>query len=159
MYRYVFVTFQESFRPGTTLLAYKKVTLTYLTIFIFGFLYQLVLAYDSLRQKNTIQVIGVCIYNVGILIYASIEYDQIQTAVQYLAGHNHIDDSMKLWTAVQPYLLALLCVIVLFSFALLFVAWKLYYEFAWAIYKHINADLRMRRRLLVFQVMTLFTIV
>ena len=33
--------------------------------------------YDSLRLKNTIQVIGLCLYNVGMLIYSSIQYEQI----------------------------------------------------------------------------------
>jgi hypothetical protein len=32
------------------------------------------------------------------------------------------------------------------------IAWKLYDEFAWTIYKHISADLRMKRRFLTFQV-------
>jgi hypothetical protein len=36
------------------------------------------------------------------------------------------------------------------------IAWKLYDEFAWTIYKHISADLRMRRRFLTFQVYITF---
>jgi hypothetical protein len=38
------------------------------------------------------------------------------------------------------------------SVLMTFVAWKLYDEFAWTIYKHISADLRMKRRYLTYQV-------
>lgn len=125
---------------------------TYLTLFIFGFLYQLVLVYDSLRLKNTIQVIGLCIYNLGMLIYASIQYDQVDRAIQSLTSLNYIDVAAKVWPDVHPYLMAVPCIIAAFSVLMAFEAWKLYDEFAWTIYKHISADLRMKRRFLTFQV-------
>ena len=125
---------------------------TYLTIFIFGFLYQLVLVYDSLRLKNTIQVIGLCLYNLGMLIYAAIQYDQIKTAIADLILRGYVDASAAVWVTVQPYLMAAPCIIAFFTLLMSFIAWKLYDEFAWTIYKHISADLRMRRRFLTFQV-------
>ena len=130
---------------------------TYLTLFIFGFLYQLILVYDSLRLKNTIQIIGLCAYNIGMLIYASIQYDQIQKAVANLISAQYIDKTAHLWDNVHPYLIAVPCVIALFSVILSYVAWKLYDEFAWTIYKHISADLRMKRRFLTFQVSAFLT--
>lgn len=127
---------------------------TYLTLFIFGFLYQLVLVYDSLRLKNTIQVIGLCMYNLGMLIYASIQIDQINKAIAVLVNLGDIEN-MNVWVDIHAYLLASPCIIALFSVILSFEAWKLYDEFAWTIYKHISADLRMKRRFLTFQVIPL----
>jgi hypothetical protein len=150
--RYVFAKFQLSLIPGKGANADVKAIPTYLTLFIFGFLYQLVLVYDSLRLKNTIQVIGLCAYNVGMLIYASIQYDQIEKAVISLNLNDYIEKAAPLWDNVRPYLVAVPCVIALFSLILSFVTWKLYDEFAWTIYKHISADLRMKRRFLTFQV-------
>ncbi|KAI7033386.1 hypothetical protein KC352_g47244, partial [Hortaea werneckii] len=46
---------------------------TWLAIFIFGFIYQIGLVWDALRLKNTIQVIGVCLYNLGMMIYSAVE--------------------------------------------------------------------------------------
>lgn len=152
---YLFVQFQFSIVDGKPAIPYTKTIPTYLTLFIFGFLYQVVLVWDSLRLKNTIQVIGLCIYNVGMLVYASIQLDQIRRVINYLIGQAYIlpptpeDD---IWSEIKPFLLAVPIIIGFFTVVLAFIAWKLYDEFAWTIYKHISADLRMKRRFLTYQV-------
>ena len=122
-------------------------------MYIFGFIYQLILVYDALRLKNTIQVIGLCIFNNALLIYAAVQMTQINDAVDQLAGR--IDPTV--WSAVKPFLIAIPCVIALGTLAMSFVARKLYDEFAWTIYKHISADLRMKRRYLTYQVCNVLT--
>ncbi|KAF2033084.1 hypothetical protein EK21DRAFT_86522 [Setomelanomma holmii] len=121
---------------------------TYLAVFMFGYLYQLWLVWDALRLKNTIQVIGLVIYNVGILIYAAIQYDQISDAAYALGSAIDFD----FWTDVKPLLIALPCLMAAATVVLAFEAWKLYDEFAWTIYKHISADLRLKRRYLTYQI-------
>ncbi len=125
---------------------------TYLTLFIFGFIYQLLLVYDSLRLKNTIQVIGLCVYNLGMLIYAAVQVDQIKTSISNLEDGGYIPPGNQVWNEVHPYLVASPCILALGTASTSFVAWKLYEEFAWTIYKHISADLRMKQRFLTFQV-------
>jgi hypothetical protein len=131
---------------------YVKTIPTYLTLFIFGFIYQLLLVYDSLRLKNTIQVIGLCVYNLGMLIYAAVQVDQIQKSVELLETTNFIPPGDEVWNKVHAYLVAAPCILALGTITMCFVAWKLYDEFAWTIYKHISADLRMKQRFLTFQV-------
>src|ERR1700712_3330480 len=114
-YSYVFAKFQTSLVTGMDPIAQTKTVPTYLTLFIFGFLYQLVLVYDSLRLKNTIQVIGLCMYNGGMLIYAAIQYDQIQTAIESLGERGYVDKNAHVWPDVQPFLLAVPCIIGFFS--------------------------------------------
>jgi hypothetical protein len=125
---------------------------TYLTLFIFGFIYQLFLVYDSLRLKNTIQVIGLCIYNLGMLIYAAVQVNQIKDSIFSLQGAHLITSWSLVWSDVHPYLIAAPCILALGTMTMSIVAWKLYDEFAWTIYKHISADLRMKQRFLTFQV-------
>ncbi|KAF7909053.1 uncharacterized protein EAE98_012358 [Botrytis deweyae] len=149
---YVFAKFQTSLVKGKEQIALDRTIPTYLTLFIFGFLYQVVLVYDSLRLKNTIQVIGLCMYNGGMLIYASIQYDQIQTAIESLGDLGYVDEDANVWPDVQGLLVAVPCIIAFFSILMSFIAWKLYDEFAWTIYKHISADLRMKRRFLTYQI-------
>lgn len=127
---------------------------TYLALFIFGFIYELVLAYDALRLKNTIQVIGICLYNIGMLIYSSVQMDQVNEAVKKLVDMGDIDP--ETWQNLKPFLIAAPCVVALGTVMLAFIAWKLYNEFAWTIYKHISADLRLKRRYLTYQVGMIF---
>ena len=119
-------------------------------MYIFGFLYQLLLSYDALRLKNTIQVIGLCLFNLALLLYAAVQMDQIQEAVKKLRDRNDID--IDVWPHTKPFLIAIPCIIAVGTVLLSLVAWKLYDEFAWTIYKHISADLRMKRRYLTFQI-------
>lgn len=150
--RYLFANFQESLEPGKKASPLSKTIPTYLTLFIFGFLYQLVLVYDSLRLKNTIQVIGLCMYNAGMLIYAAIQYDQINKAVRQLNLVQYLEPGSTVWQDIRPFLIVVPCIIAFFTVVMAFIAWKLYDEFAWTIYKHISADLRMKRRFLTYQV-------
>lgn len=151
---YVFAKFQTSLKDSPSKKAesdpYSRAIPTSLTLYIFGFLYQLLLVYDALRLQNTIQVIGLCTFNVALLVYASVQMTQIHDAINILDNKQLIDASI--WDGTKPYLTAVPCIIALGFVLMSVVAWKLYDEFAWMIYKHISADLRMKRRYLTYQV-------
>lgn len=153
-FRYVFALFQTSLKGDARAETSEQTIPTFLTLYIFGFLYELCLVYDALRLKNTIQIIGLCIYNLALLIYAAIQMTQIDEAVQNLASNGSkgplIDPTVE--AAVRPFLVAIPCIIAVGTIAMSFVARKLYDEFAWTIYKHISADLRMKKRYLTYQV-------
>lgn len=123
---------------------------TFLTLYIFAFLFQLLLVFDALRAKNTIQVIGLCMFNAALLLYAAIQLTQIREAVDSLTNLGIIENGV--WSTVKPYLIAVPCIIALGCVLMSVAAWKLYDEFAWTIYKEISADLRMKRRYLTYQV-------
>ncbi|KAI5850671.1 hypothetical protein BZA05DRAFT_60609 [Tricharina praecox] len=172
---YVFATFQNNLiknnildlKPkNDTIAAYSEVEFqkaqtrtipTYLTLFIFAHIFLVALCYDALRLKNTIQVIGICIFNLAMLIYAAIQMDQINDANDALSPDKIQDKNLKLmetdiWGAIRPFLITIPCVIALSTVLMGVVCWKLYDEFAWRIYKHISADLRMKKRYLTFQI-------
>ncbi|KAI1806990.1 hypothetical protein F4811DRAFT_567521 [Daldinia bambusicola] len=132
-------------------LAQIKTIPTFLGLLILGFLYDVLLAWDALRLKNTIQVIGLCIANLALLIYSALQIDQINVAIVMLKGYHAFDDP-NVWEEVQGVLIAMPCIIALSSVALSFIAWKLYQEFAWDILKHIGADYRMKKRFLHYQI-------
>ncbi|KAI3533488.1 hypothetical protein CABS01_09357, partial [Colletotrichum abscissum] len=126
---------------------------TFLTLFIFGFLYELVIVWDALRAKNTIQVIGVCIANLALLVYTAIQVEQIEEAVQQLKDNNALrDPTDDMWADVKPYLVASPCVLAFGTITMALTAWKLYQVFAWDILKTIGADYRMKKRFLHYQI-------
>jgi hypothetical protein len=129
---------------------YAKAVPTDLTLLIFAFIYELVLVYDALRSQNTIQIIGICMMNFGILIYTGIQIDQVHTAVDMLSSLHFL--SLTFWDQIRGYLVALPCLVCLGTTFMTFLAWKLYEEFGWSIYKQIGADLRMKRCYLLYQV-------
>jgi hypothetical protein len=149
---YVFGKFQDSVRWNEAKNTHSETRTipTYLAVFMFGYLYQLWLVWDALRLKNTIQVIGLVIYNIGILIYAAIQFDQIRDAADELNENKFVDP--EFWNDVRPMLIALPVLMAVMTIFFAFEAWKLYDEFAWTIYKHISADLRLKRRYLTYQV-------
>lgn len=153
---YVFAKFQTSLTHNENNNANTKENTefqtipTFLTLYIFAFLFQLLLVFDALRAKNTIQVIGLCMFNAALLLYAAIQFTQIRDAVGTLTRDKKIKDGV--WIAVKPYLVAVPCIIALGLALMSVAAWKLYDEFAWTIYKEISADLKMKRRYLTYQV-------
>lgn len=131
---------------------------TYLSLFIFGLAYEILLAYDALRLENTIQVAGICLYNAGLLIEAAVQYDQIrdtydflrlapqpQTQPQPLIGAGFLP-------AVRGSILAVPVVLGVGTLGMSYVAWKLYKEYQWSIFENISVDLKVRRRYLTYQV-------
>ena len=153
---YVFVSFQVALKANASELPPSKIITTYLALFIFAFIYELILTWDALRLKNTIQIIALCAFNFAILVYAPFQKPQLDDVLLTLRstpveGRESLDQDFNP-EFYEDYLIAVPCVIAFAFVAMCFVAWKLYQEFAWSIYKHISADLRLKRRYLAYQV-------
>ncbi|KAL2891044.1 UPF0658 Golgi apparatus membrane protein C23H3.04 [Ceratocystis lukuohia] len=177
---YVFYKFQDSIgdEPDSNAAAVvqRKTIPTFLALFIFGFLYEMVLVWDALRLKNTIQVIGLCFANMAMMVYTAIQVDQIHDALRVISGvldstqkgiygnDSQAPDSMfpnvlkdelpasHYWADISGYLIAMPCFCAVTTLCMIFAAWKLYQEFAWDILKYIGADYRMKKRFLHYQV-------
>ncbi|KAF4466593.1 hypothetical protein FALBO_6553 [Fusarium albosuccineum] len=155
---YIFGKFQFNLGPhinAPEVQSQYKTIPTFLTLFIFGFLYTLVVVWDALRQKNTIQVIGVCFSNLALMVYTAIQVDQIREAFDILEAWNALEKGVtsdSLWEDVKPYLVAIPAIIALATVGMVFISWKIYQEYAWDILKNIGADYRMKKRFLHYQI-------
>ncbi|GFG16759.1 UPF0658 Golgi apparatus membrane protein C23H3.04 [Aspergillus udagawae] len=147
---YIFANYQSQLKEKAEAVTASKTIPIFLALYSFGFLYELVLVYDALRMKNTIQVIGLCLCNIGLLIYGAVQVQQVKEAVSILTDNTAINENV--WGETEPFLVIIPCVVAMGTVLMMMVAWKLYDEFAWSIYKHISADLRMKRRFLTYQI-------
>uniref|UniRef100_A0A9P3B6R2 Uncharacterized protein n=1 Tax=Aspergillus pseudoviridinutans TaxID=1517512 RepID=A0A9P3B6R2_9EURO len=147
---YIFANYQSQLKKEAEVVTASKTIPIFLALYSFGFLYELVLVYDALRMKNTIQVIGLCLCNIGLLIYGAVQVQQVRDAVSILTDNTAIN--VDVWGETEPFLIIIPCVVAMGTILMMMVAWKLYDEFAWSIYKHISADLRMKRRFLTYQI-------
>jgi hypothetical protein len=135
--------------PPPKLYVYTRTIPTFLTLYVFAVLYQVALTVDALRYKNTIQVIGLCILNLLLMAYGIAEIKQISDALWQLEA-TLVNPAAYIY--INPPAIAVACVLGVGTLVLGFMAWKLYHEFAWTIYKHISADLRMKQRYLTYQI-------
>ncbi|KAL7620281.1 hypothetical protein AAE478_009274 [Parahypoxylon ruwenzoriense] len=142
---------QQQYKENSEVQSQLKTIPTFLGLLMLGFIYDMVLVWDALRMKNTIQVIGLCIANLAFLVYSALQIDQIQEAINILKRYDAFWD-LNIWSEVQGVLIAIPCIISLVTIAISLTAWKLYQEFAWDILKHIGADYRMKKRFLHYQV-------
>lgn len=145
---YIFGRFEHDIVKGAPETPQSRTIPTYLAIFIFAELYQCLLCFDALRNKNTIQIIGLCIFSACMLIYASLQYDQIQKAVAVLSSHKYLH--LGQWPLMKALIIAIPGVIGLGMVTMSAFSYKLYQEFGWSIYKHVGADIRLKRRYLVY---------
>lgn len=130
----------------------------YLSLFIFAFVYEIGIVYDALRLNSMIQLVGVCIYNFLLLIYAAAQPSHVEKS---LYGLEHswalgvtplLDPEHHTWQRISPALIAVILVQAIATLALAFLTYKLHFEFAWVVYKVLSADLSMKKRLLNFQI-------
>ena len=147
---YVFAEFQVDLAPWVrkqdASKPYAATVPTYLALFIFGFCYEVALVWDALRLKNTIQVIGLCLYNIGLLIEAAIQFLQLSDVVEYLgaqtppAGNAGPAIEFDFKSQVHPYIIAMPAVIGLGTVLMVVIAWFLFKEFTKDLYDQRGAS-------------------
>ncbi|KAI9321431.1 hypothetical protein BX666DRAFT_1902055 [Dichotomocladium elegans] len=138
----------------TTAYANARSLLVYFVLFMVAQVFTVALVIDAVYQKNTIQLIALVCFELGMSAYSVIQYHQsstlfgggdanIKLVVAYLGNSYHASK----WAEIT-----MICVMIVSSMIFCFLAYKLYLEFGWHIYKKIGADLAMRDRYKMYQI-------
>ncbi|KAI8371219.1 hypothetical protein EDC96DRAFT_501846 [Choanephora cucurbitarum] len=142
----------------STSYANARSLLVYFVLFIIAQLFTVLLVVDAIYQRNTIQLIALVAFEIGMSAYSIIQFHQSSTlvdegtsstsasisrALAYLGNAYHL----SMWAEITQ-----MCVMVISTVVFVFLAYKLYLEFGWHIYKKIGADLAMRDRYKMYQI-------
>jgi len=115
----------------------------YVAIFAAAHLFQTILAVDAIINKNTIQIIALCVFNLMFLVYSVMQIQEVKTAFQRIGNP---DPSVPTIVSIVPIMIGITEIIYCF------LSWKIFKEFGWVIFKNLGADRRIRKMFLQYQV-------
>ncbi|EGG03120.1 uncharacterized protein MELLADRAFT_90467 [Melampsora larici-populina 98AG31] len=133
---------------------------TYLVIFIIANVFSIVMTFDSLFNKNVVQLISLCLFNFLMAAYGAVLPRQIKRALQNPGGpvswngaHEGTSCNMYvscygvqyLYGDIQGWIITIPVITGFCSCLLAYLTWLIYKEFGWDIFKQIGADLRLKR--------------
>ncbi|GJE95127.1 hypothetical protein PsYK624_113080 [Phanerochaete sordida] len=127
-------------------LAQYKTVPCYLALFILAEIFELLMAFDALRLRNVIQLVGILAFHVGLIVFASIQIHETKAA---LVGNGQD----KTWHKVLPFLIVSPCILGASLLALMWWIRALYFEFGWAIFHVVGANPQMKTMYQFYQIM------
>ncbi|KAF9148895.1 hypothetical protein BG015_009324 [Linnemannia schmuckeri] len=133
----------------------------YLIVFVFAQLFQLVFAWDAVRAQNTIELIGIVLFNLCCFVYSIFEISQIQRSLSEAGkkgffnskpGMSSPEVAMDLNASLRPFLIVMVCVFGITQCLVTWLAYRLFQEFGWKIYKKIGADPNIKKMYRAYQI-------
>ncbi|KAK3822829.1 MAG: hypothetical protein J3Q66DRAFT_330223 [Benniella sp.] len=148
-----FAPYQDPRNPSRSIPAY-------MIVFVFAQLFQLVFAWDAVRAQNTIELISIVFFNLCCFAYSVFEISQSQRSLDQAAAKLFFDKDLqvsqdkavKLQGDIVPFLRVVVAVIGVTQCIVIWLAYQLFQEFGWKIYKKIGADPKIKRMFRFYQV-------
>ncbi|THH32137.1 hypothetical protein EUX98_g2050 [Antrodiella citrinella] len=115
----------------------------YLALFALAEIFELLMAFDALRLRNVIQLIGILAFHSALIVFAALQIHETRTALVQMPGTTDFingDGPGTLWRKVLPFLIVSPCIIAASLAVMLFWVRQLYFEFGWAIFHVVGAN-------------------
>ncbi|KAF9629013.1 hypothetical protein BFW01_g10216 [Lasiodiplodia theobromae] len=156
---FMLIHYQRWVNPGAYEMVRSYTIPLNVGLFVFGCWWQLLLTTDALRLRNNIQLFALCVAN-GCLFGVNImRYWQTKETNEELLiatiddGSNPlVKTDVSYWPVVKPALITSTAWVGISTLGMSGLAYKLHNDFAWEIYKHVSADVALRKRYLAYQV-------
>ncbi|KAJ7582730.1 hypothetical protein C8J56DRAFT_955575 [Mycena floridula] len=133
----------------------------YLALFALAEIFELFMAFDALRLRNIIQLVGILLFHLALIVMSALQVHQTQTALvtsgaaTCASAYDSITCSGpdSLWGKIKPFLIVVPCVIATSWIILIFLIKQLYAEFGWAIFHVVGANPKMKTMYQWYQIM------
>ncbi|KAK7446376.1 hypothetical protein VKT23_004228 [Stygiomarasmius scandens] len=134
----------------------------YLALFALAEIFELLMAYDALRLRNVIQLVGILFFHLACMVFAAVQVHQTHSAL--VTGSDSDCDASSpnlitcdvpgsLWRKIEPFLIVAPCVIAGSWLFMLFWIRQLYAEFGWAIFHIVGANPKMKTMYQYYQIL------
>ncbi|KAH8992029.1 hypothetical protein EDB92DRAFT_1859470 [Lactarius akahatsu] len=136
----------QSSQANNIATASKKMPV-YLSVFALAHVFQLGMALDAVYARNTLQFFALTVFNALFLVYAIIQSSEVRSSLSSVSsqsGFSHIP--VNALTTVLPIVIAIA------ELAYVALAWTIYNEFGWKVYKFLGADRRIKKMFAVYQI-------
>jgi len=135
----------------------------YLALFALAEIFELLMAFDALRLRNIIQLLGILLFHSALIVFAALQVHQTKSALvtrvlDCLAPdvnnyYLNCGGPGTLWRRVQPFLIVVPVVIGVSLAIMMFWVRELYAEFGWAIFHVVGANPKMKAMYQYYQIM------
>ncbi|KAJ9054981.1 hypothetical protein DSO57_1008866 [Entomophthora muscae] len=130
---------------ATSFFNYGQSMLIYLILFMFSQVFQVILSWESIYFQNTLQILGILLFNFMTFVYSIFQYNQLNRLFEV-----DRDIFLPIIAIVTRCIAVVAGFIGVSQLCLMYLGYKLYQEFGWSIYRIIGSDLQMRRMLLIY---------
>lgn len=131
----------------------------YLALFVLAEIFELLMAFDALRLRNVIQLVGILVFHAALVVFAGIQVHETKVALVRIPDCDGTDDyvlcggSGTLYRKVEHLLITVPCIIAAAWLVMIFFVRALYYEFGWAIFRIVGANPAMKAMYQFYQVL------
>jgi len=130
----------------------------YLALFGLAEIFELLMALDALQLRNIIQLVGILLFQVGLIVFSVLQVHEAHTALvpkDDTCTTGYIQDLCdgSLWHRVEPFLIVVPCIIAASWCVMLFFVRELFGEFGWAVFHVTGANPVMKTMYQWYQIM------
>jgi len=139
--------------------SYYRTIPCYLALFVLAEIFELLMAFDALRLRNVIQLVGILLFHAALIFFAAVQIHETKTALVRRPDCDGTVDYVScggpgtLYRKVEHLLIAAPATIAAAWFILIFFVRALYFEFGWAIFRVVGANPAMKTMYQFYQVL------
>ncbi|KAF8447977.1 hypothetical protein L210DRAFT_3619381 [Boletus edulis BED1] len=122
--------------------SYKTLS-CYLALFILAEGFELFMAYDALRMRNIIQLLGIILFHGALIVFSALQVHETRVALVNNGWLLH---------KVEPFLIVAPCIVAASWLFLIFWLKQLYGEFGWVIFHVVGASPKLKSMYQFYQI-------